>query len=644
MASITTPMALTRPQQQGFLQYFQHITESFKTCWDFRTSLEIRDRAYQREVSFSGVHQDAKNANRYAGNVTKLQELIVPVVMPQIESNVAYLAGVFCTDFPMFRVVGAPDKMPQAAQMNAIIAENSLKNAWVRELIMFFRDGLKYNFHALEVSWERKKIYSVGTDRTAGGNIAKTSEIYCEGNKLERWDLYNTFFDYRVAPARVHTEGEFAGCHKLMNRIQLKQLMLELQGSNAAMNYREALESASGDITVGDKNSLYYVPQINMDLLSLQRFSSGLDWMAWMNNDLRRSELNYRGSYIVSKVHCRIIPDDFGLRGSHASHPQIWTLYVVNGQHIIHAERQTNAHNWLPVIFGQPNEDGLGFQTKSALDNALPFQEMSSALWNSALAAKRRLVYDRIIYNPSLIRKEDIDRVSEVSRIPMRNANYNRSPSEAVYQIPFRDDNANSTIAMAQQITEMADVSTGQNRVQRGQFQKGNKLSGEFDAVMANSNLRQQTQALSIEYQVFQPLKDILKLNMLQYQPDGRTIYDRENKAATKIDMTTLREADLAFTISDGMLTVDKLMSPQLMQVFLQSAQAMPAVQSEYDVLGLFLYWMKLQGATWIDDFYRTPEQQQQMLAKMQAATAATNPQPPQQPPQGASNAAPSQQ
>jgi hypothetical protein len=69
-------------------------------------------------------------------------------------------------------------------------------------------------------------------------------------------------------------------------------------------------------------------------------------------------------------------------------------------------------------------------------------------------------------------------------------------------------------------------------------------------------------------------------------------------------------------------------MNPQLLMVFLQTAQAMPVVMGEYDVMGMFMYWMKLKGAWWLEDFKRTPEQQAnfQTMLKQTAQSQASVP------------------
>lgn len=174
-------------------------------------------------------------------------------------------------------------------------------------------------------------------------------------------------------------------------------------------------------------------------------------------------------------------------------------------------------------------------------------------------------------------------------------------------------------------ISAMADQATGQNKVDRGQFQPGNKTKTEFQEVMANSSSRQQLCALTIENQFMTPVKETVKANTLQYQSAG-TILNRNERQAVDVDPVELRKAMLEFKMTDGNLPADRLMNSDMLMVFLQTAQAIPAVQSEYDILGMFLYWAKLRGAYWLEDFKRTPEQQNQFLQQVSQMSTAQNP------------------
>jgi hypothetical protein len=218
-----------------------------------------------------------------------------------------------------------------------------------------------------------------------------------------------------------------------------------------------------------------------------------LDAVEWPGKENRPArmdrgpDIDYKNYYLVTPFICRALPSDFGKQGNT---PTIYFCYIVNWKYVIYAEEINAAHDYLPVLIMQPNEDGLGYQTQSMLDTGLPFQDMSSALWNMSLASKRRLVFDRLIYNERFINKADIDPASEVARIPLRNASQFKGEDigKAVYQIPYREDGINSNLQMSEMISQMADVAAGQNKVDRGQFQKGNKTKTEFETTMGNSS------------------------------------------------------------------------------------------------------------------------------------------------------------
>jgi hypothetical protein len=296
------------------------------------------------------------------------------------------------------------------------------------------------------------------------------------------------------------------------------------------------------------------------------------------------------------------LPNEHKIFGPNGNTPQIWKMIIINRKVCIFAERQTNAHNMLPIVVAQAHEDGLSWQSKSFADNAAPFQFLASSLYNSGIESQRRKVYDRIIYDPSRINKADIDNTSVVARIPVKNEAYGKPVSEAVYQMPYRDDNVNQIFATAESVLQMADIANGQNRVQRGQFQKGNKTRHEFEGVMDASNARPRMVALVLENRFFTPIKHILKLNTLQFQPPAE-MYNRNTKENVKINPTALRQSALEFRMADGLMPTDALMNMQLFQTILQMAGQYPPLVQQWDIVGMIFYWLKLEGATWIDDF-----------------------------------------
>lgn len=626
-SNISIINTLSIDQRQLLLSYAKDCaTRGGSAMSDFRTLLRYRDLAYQRQLNTTAEHIKAVRSNM-AGDARKVQDMTVPIVMPQIESAVAYQAGVFLTSYPIFGVVATPSNADAALQFETALGDQSVKYGWARELMKVFRDGFKYNFGAAVVYWKKTPLKSIVTDTSVTkAGLAAIRDYAYGGNCIKRLDPYNCFMDMTVAPANLHTEGEYFGWNETISRVRLKQLIAELD-PNKTTGAKEAFESAFAGATQDSSSGMaYYQPEINK-YLNMGAASTGGNWGAWMGlpgSTASRGGINYKSSYVLTHFYCRAMPSDFGARGNKV---KVYHAIIVNWTTVIFAEELNVGHDMLPCFVMQPQEDGLGYQTQSMLDNALPFQDMSSSLWNISLESKRRLIFDRLIYNPRLIDKKDIDAVSSVSRIPLRNANIGKDAnvmSQAVYQFPYREDNSATNLQMSDMISAMADQATGQNKVDRGQFQKGNKTKTEFETTMNNSNSRQQLAALAIEHQFMQPIKEVIKSNTLQFQPTGKFL-NRDTRKEVAVDPVKLREALLEFKLTDGMLPADKLLNSELLTVFMQTAQAIPTVQAEYDIMGMFLYWAKLRGAYWIEDFKRDPAAQQQALQTMGQAAAAQN-------------------
>jgi hypothetical protein len=394
-----------------------------------------------------------------------------------------------------------------------------------------------------------------------------------------------------------------------MSRIRLKQFISSLPDVRIE-NIKAAFESGMGAINFGSNGgdvAAYYVPQVNPRVFLDPHFTGAFNWEAWAGISGVQSSIQYKNMYQVTTLYARIMPSDFNVAVPERNTPQVWKFVFVNHQVLLYAERQTNAHNLLPVLFGQPLEDGLMYQTKSLADNVSPIQDITSALSNSLIAARRRAISDRTLYDPSRVTEAHINNPNPSAKIPVRPSAYGKPVSEAVYPFPFRDDQAPYIQQQMQQYGAMANMISGQNPVRQGQFVKGNKTQSEFDTVMGNANGRDQLTAIGYETQIFTPMKEILKINILQYQ-GGTSLYNREKKRQVNIDPVALRKAVLNFKVSDGLTPTDKLMDTDTLVVALQQVGTSPVIGAGYNVPQLFSYLMKIKGAD-ISAFEKSPQQ-----------------------------------
>lgn len=624
-SDLTVNISLTADQERAVVQFAKRGQEILYSSIQIRASMEEIDKQYQREKNWTEAQLRARIANR-VGDAHKFQDVTVPIVMPQVEAAMSYLTNVFLTGYPIFGVSSNPADEATALMMETIIAENSITAAWVPEIMRFFRDGLKYNLQCLECRWEEKKIWSIETD-VSKPNSAAPKAVTWNGNVIKRIDLYNAFWDYRCHPFEIAEKGEFAGYTELFSRSRMKSYINDLFGKISENTAKRALESPIiqfNPISSGIYPFSYFQPIINpFPMMSPANSMMNFNWMSWALDD-RNSSIEYKDAYTKTTVYGRIIPDDFGFKVPGANTPQVWRFVIINGAVVVEAERQSNAHSKIPMFFGQPLSDGLDYQTKSFAQNVVPMQEISSALWSGFIASKRRLVTDRVLYDPSRVRESDINSPNPSAKIPVKPSAYGKPLGEAVYQFPFRDEQANSFISAARETVNFANMINNQNPAQQGQFVPGNKTLAEYNDTMGHGNGSNQMMAVNIEGQVFTPMKEVIKLNILQFQPDAQ-IFNSGKQKQVKIDPVTLRQTAVQFKVSDGIIPTDKEMSTDEFQTFLQMLGSSPQIAGGYNIPPLLNYVMQLKGAD-ISPFAKSQEQimyEQQVGAWQQAAAAA---------------------
>lgn len=627
--TVSATIALNDSQTQAIINY---ATSAQSGCWtqtSMRNYMQQVDQRYMRELDFTQEEILARRANNL-GDPTKLQNFTLPIIMPQVETAVTYLANVFLTGYPIFGVSANVSNIAAAQQLEALISDNANKAQWVPELLKFFRDGLKYNIHALECQWVTKTVNSVDPAPNVASKItARAKEVVWQGNVIKRVDLYNAFWDTRVVPNKIAENGEFAGYTEIYSRIRMKQYINDLYDVVSKSTAIKALESGSTYTSLSSSSMPfgYYEPNINpYPKVVPNTLNNSFNWSAWATNTTEGRGIKYGDSYSVTTLYARILPSDFSINVPASNTPQIWKFIIINGKIVLLAERLTNIHNMLPMFFGQPLDDGLRYQTKSFADNVTPMQDLASGLWNAFIASKRRLITDRVLYDPSRIRSQDINSPNPSAKIPVKASAYGRAIGDSVYQFPYRDDQANSLVMAADQINKYANVTNNQNPAMQGQFVPGNKTLQEYQDTMGHGNAGNQMIAMAIEHSVFMGLKDVLLTNYLQYQQDG-TAYNFKTNAEVKVDQLTIRRAAVRFTMSDGLIPKDKQMGTETLQTAFQVIGSSPQIGQGYNIPPMFSYLMSLHGAN-ISQFEKSPLQmqyEQAMGAWQQAAQEAAD-------------------
>jgi hypothetical protein len=554
---------------------------------DFNAYMRDRDDAYYRATT---PVEGSKNKRRAKGDV------VIPIVMSQVDSARAFLTTTFLAKEPIFSVVQHDAKLaPTAAMWNTLYENHARRFAWKSELSKSFIDMLKYGIGAVEVTWHTESQELISTIPKE-----KNKVILHQGNKLKRINLYDAFWDCAVDPSRVHIEGDYAGYNQVVSGTLLTKILNgftaegELDKSAvqaAAANKYAAPMSLSPSYTATD------LVTDNVPMTAELYAQS-----AFADDKPDAKSLSGTKYYKLTTCYVRILPKEFGLA---ESPPVIYKLLVVNDEHLVVKQQQTHLHNFLPIVFGQALQDGLGYGAKSFSDNVEDVQHTASTLINIDVKAAKRALTDRALYNPNLVAKKDVENPNPSGKIPIKTSAIGAKLSDAYYPIPFEDRAMGTRTQQATQMLGYANLISGQNPVRQGQFVKGNKTDGQFQESMASSNERMFAMAINIEDTLMFALKEMTKINILQYQP-AEDLVNRQEAVSVNIDPAALRRVQMEFSIADGMLSIDRLAKTDLlMQAIQMFGQLSAASQTPpaYDLMGMAVHMLEQQGIKGLTQF-----------------------------------------
>ena len=618
--------------QKKIIEFSENILTEHKRHSDYLDKMEVIDVAYARyqankDPNTGVVKGQGVDAATTPVGAMNLPSTVPPVVISQVDSMVAYLADVFLSGSPLFPMVSRPEDRLDAEGLESLIDDHSVLGGYARQLLMFFRDGVKYNFSAIETDWSSVDQYTLPSLLAENSkSLVKSSTSF---TKLKRWDPYNTIWDHNVAPGDLALDGDYAGHIEIMSYTKLKRLLVRLSAEGEVINAREALGAALTNVSASSVNYRLH-PQIS-DYIAARKPETSVNYYTWMTG--RESGKDNSkvcvGNYEVFTLYARIMPSQFRLSGSESKTPQIWKLRIVNGKYLVSAKRIVSAFEYLPVLFGQPLEDGLGYQTQSMAESNIPFQSAATTLMNIRFNAARRAVSDRALYDSDLISKADINAPVPAAKIPVKtnNLDTNKTIRDAYHQIPFDARGTETTIQDAMTIVGFGRELSGINNPMQGKFQKGNKSVQEWNDTMGGADARLRLPALTLEYQVFMPLKEILKLNIFQYGEDAITISQRSGKVFD-VKIAEIRQKVLSFRVADGYTPKSKLAGTDAIVQLMQLVGQSQPLQAAYGPMlpGMFAHLAQLMGVRGLEEYTPNPQLAQQNQAAAAAAGAGVDP------------------
>lgn len=619
--AVLTPVTLTAQSKHALTRYAIQILTNHRARTELNAKLQEIDWAYFRYRQAASEGNDGVDVRNKVCDIFATDHVTPPIVVSQVDSIVAYLAEVFLSGTPLFPVVSNPKNRLYAEQLETLLDDHSILGDYPRHLLLFLRNAVKYNFGPLEVDFAPiDQMSVVGDFREENAQKVERNKRFI--NVLEALDPYNTVFDSDIAPCDVAQKGDYAGYIKILSYMKLKRLMARYEANSKVYNVDKAFSAGA---PTGSFNYYEHKPPIS-NYVSDKTGHNNVNWDQWLQGKNRSFNNNMLG-YEVVTLYLRIIPADFGIIVPQKGQAQIWKVILVNNCLVV-AERVLSAYDYLPILIGQPLEDGFGLQTPSVAEGEIEFQEAAGKLFNIRFAAARRAVSDRALYMTDYIDPDDVNTPAAAPKIPVRLSVLGGHKLTDIYhQIPFDMRGTETVLGDAQQIVQFSKELHGQNSPRQGQFQRGNKSVQEWQDTMSGSEERLRMFALALEYQTFSPLKSMMTLNIFQ-EPDQVKIVSQQSGNLLEINIGELRQQALAFRVADGYTPKSKLASTDMIIQGMQVIANSPILQASFGshLPNMFAHMMSLGGVKGLDQYAQPvnqPGQAQPVDNTMQAPLGA---------------------
>lgn len=507
----------------------------------------------------------------------------VPIVASEVDTIAAELINTFANQDPLFGILSERGKPEYAMQFQALLSRDARQQGWGRQISLFCSNAARYNVAGLEADkiWQRDTNITTSEETLDAGFESILDPV----TALKAVDMYNSLFDYRVAPADLAREGEYVGYNELYTRTRLKTLGNTLSEKEAIYNATEVYNSSIS----GAADYWNIRPDIsNIPAVDPIDSESWINWLGIVNDETKLKLV--QDSYLVTKLYIRVIPSELGI--STSARPMIIKIRVVNNKYLFSYNEVVTPLDLLPIAFCDLREDGFGYQTHSIGENVVPYQDAATELLDTRLEGSKRTLDDRAIYDPYYIDSKHVNSRITTSKIPLksdlRNSGDRPALNQLYYPIPFESNATVSALSDLSTILQIKDDVNGTNFSRRGEQRPGNRTLGEFDQLNASSNLRTIPYNLRIEEQVMVPIRLLIKVYTLSSSKTVQKVYDSVNERELTINLAELRAAMLEYRVTGGLRPKQLLRDPSMLSTALQFVQNSPELNQEYNVAGIF--------------------------------------------------------
>ena len=521
---------------------------------------------------------DAKrNRDNALGKGLKPTDEKLSLIFAQLDEAVTFLLTVLAPDEAIYTAQAPADQQKVASGFAALMNKHAEFYHHYRHLALFLQGALRYNIGAFGVSWEESFGNVIRKEKnTAGVRETIRTKVFM-GNALTAFDVYNLLLDPTVDPVDVPEKGQFYSYVERTTPFRLRKAAADMDFHNV----EDFLNSQQ-------RQFLYYQEHpVTRNDFGTGDANYSTDWAAiFAATEETKDIAEFREH---NDMYAWIIPSEFGL--SKEDNHQIWRFQIGSDTHIFNAQPMINSHGMLPINIAVPFEDHFQMDAKGAAERLIPHQRFASFVLNTHQRAVRKKLYGLTIYDAQKIPLLDITDIDMAGgKIAATGAGLDLDLRKAIVQFNDGPDTTRSLENIEAMNNLMQDVLPTNMLRQVAGLERATQYQAA--SVVQSANRRNLKTAKIITSQAMDRARYQQMQNIFMFQEETNII--DENGKLVEINPVDFLDADIEFTMADGLKGLDRLAltlnMKDLFNSVLQSAQA----TSQMDVVA-FIDWMSTQ-------------------------------------------------
>lgn len=548
---------------------------------DFRDQyLEIFkniDREYYGYLRREQDDNKRDKDNRQGKGVKPVDEKL-SLIFAQLDEAVTYLLTVLAPDEAMYTAQAPEQNQKVASGFAALLNKHAEKYHHYRHLALFLQSALRYNLGAFSVEWEETFGNVLRKSKNSLDKIESVRERIFHGNKIEAFDLYNLLLDPSVNPVDIAEEGNFFSSVKVQTPFAIKKA----EADKDFQNVEDFLRSQDGQFSYFETH-----PKTRDDFSHIN--ANYTDWTAiFRARDEIKDAADLRE---INTMYVWLRPNEFKL--SKDKEYQIWKFKLGGTTHILHGKHMDNAHGMLPINIAVPFEDHFQLDAKGAAERLIPHQRFASFVMNTHQRAVRKKLYGLTVYDSNAIPLLDTAEVDMAGgKIPASGGALDMDIRKKIIQFNDGPDTTNSLENIKAMNDLMQNVMPTNIQNQVAGLERATQYQAA--ALVQGANRRNLKLAKIINAQAMDNGRYQQMQNVFQMQDIARIIGN--DGKIIDINPAEFIDAEIEFTISDGLKGLDRLALTMNMQDLFNSILQSKQAAEQVDVVKLMDYMSTLYG------------------------------------------------